>query len=407
MHFCTCTSFCLLALVWAQGHIASARGVPEHCLQKGRIDTESHALLQLTEKRTRLSPVPDADADLVEDADNPLEKMYALEDALAMAAKPMTFAQDHPEFDCKEGVSKLTLGWSQEKKDFCCQTAKVGCANGTETMSNGTKNNNTNKVSNSLGNDTGNATDNPTGSTNVTNNSSNVTNHSTCITREDPRISSTFYTTSPAGTPCVFGVDPRDEGSHCIMEGGKYGSFGWCYTSKSRQSWGSCSESCPLFGPSKVLGAKINKLDSALGDTVRRELKKILGDTRQENTTVPTHGKKDAPAASGKTSGDATGTDSGKANSKAGNRNSDDAKDEDTGKAKGKKATSGTGSPNTKNQETSEKEKKEGSTKVQDDNDASARNRKRMNRDDGEALEEETEQETEDEADDEQDDVEA
>jgi len=332
MHLCTC--FFLHALIWARGLIAGAREIAQQCLHEECIDTVSPVLMQLTRKRNNPSQV-DADADFIDDADNPLETTHSLGDALGdpMTAKSTAFAQDFPEFDCTAGVSKWKLGWSVEKKDFCCRTARVGCAEGTET--------------NSSGNETGNATDNSTGSTNLSNNTSNVTNHSTCITREDPRASSTFYTTSPAGTPCVFGVDPRDEGSHCIMEAGKYGSFGWCYTSKSRQSWGSCSESCPLFGPSKVLGAKINKIDSELGDRVRAELKKVLAGPTQENTTtVPTHGQTTAaPAASGNKSGNATGNASGKA---------DDANDDDTGNAKkktsgnavgkGKKAANGTGS---------------------------------------------------------------
>jgi len=258
-----------------------------------------------------------------------------------MTAKNVALVQGSPEFNCKAGVSEWKRGWSPLKKDFCCRTAKVGCAGGAE--SNGTKND-TNEETNNSGNETGNATNNATGNTNTSNNTSNMTNFSTCITREDPRVSSTFYTTSPVGTPCVFGVDPRDEGSHCIMEGDKYGSFGWCYTSTSRQSWGSCSESCPLFGPSKVLGAKINKIDLELGDRVRAELKKVLADTRQESTTtVPTRGQTTATPASGKRSGNTTGNASGKAS----NKTSDDTNDEDTGKAVGKGTTATTATEST------------------------------------------------------------
>jgi len=295
----------------------------------------SPSLMQLTRTKKQLpSPEVDWDSDFLEDANNPLEKMYDSEDALEKMKRNVALAQDP--FNCTEGASKWKLGWSQKKKDFCCKKAKVGCAesnstkktntstgtnssgneagndtaNSTEKESHGKKNSTT-----SSGNETGNATDNSTGSANVTN-SSNVTNRSTCVTREDPRVSSAFYTTSPFGTPCVFGVDLRDEGSHCIMEGGKYGSLGWCYTSKDGQSWGSCSESCPLFGPSKVLGAKINKLDSELGDRVRAELEKVLNNTRQENNTTdgPTTA---APGASGKKSTD--GTDSPKTSKHAKN----------------------------------------------------------------------------------------
>merc|ERR1719316_2594857 len=43
---------------------------------------------------------------------------------------------------------------------------------------------------------------------------------SECVTREDPRAYSWTYATSPAGTPCIFGLDPSDEGFHCIESGG-------------------------------------------------------------------------------------------------------------------------------------------------------------------------------------------
>lgn len=92
---------------------------------------------------------------------------------------------------------------------------------------------------------------------------------SACVTREEARVAdSTFYITSPAGTPCVFGVDARDEGYHCIMEGGVYGSFGWCFTSKDKSSWGSCDRGCPLFGPDEILEAGM--------DSIRDDIKEIL-----------------------------------------------------------------------------------------------------------------------------------
>jgi len=70
--------------------------------------------------------------------------------------------------------------------------------------------------------------------------------------------------TAKPGTSCVFGIDDRDEGGHCIMEDGKYGSFGWCWTSKNKDSWGSCSEACPLFGFYKILGKRIDHLKAEL-----------------------------------------------------------------------------------------------------------------------------------------------
>merc|ERR1719375_2289566 len=75
---------------------------------------------------------------------------------------------------------------------------------------------------------------------------------------------------SPEGTACVFGVDARDEGYHCIMEDGKFGANGWCYTSKDASSWGACSAGCPLFGQAKLLSARVTALNKGLQEAERR-----------------------------------------------------------------------------------------------------------------------------------------
>jgi len=66
------------------------------------------------------------------------------------------------------------------------------------------------------------------------------------------------------GTKCVFGVDLRDENKHCIFEDGKYGVNGWCYTDERTNSWGSCVNTCPLYGPHKILSDKLDKLDAKI-----------------------------------------------------------------------------------------------------------------------------------------------
>eukprot|EP00927_Polykrikos_kofoidii_P042631 TRINITY_DN3665_c0_g2_i1.p1 TRINITY_DN3665_c0_g2~~TRINITY_DN3665_c0_g2_i1.p1 ORF type:complete len:551 (+),score=118.06 TRINITY_DN3665_c0_g2_i1:75-1727(+) len=81
-----------------------------------------------------------------------------------------------------------------------------------------------------------------------------------CTTREDLRIQSMGYVSSPPGTPCVFGVVNEDEGAHCIYDEGMYGSLGWCYTSENKTSWGACSENCPLFGPLMKIGRKVDEV---------------------------------------------------------------------------------------------------------------------------------------------------
>jgi len=105
---------------------------------------------------------------------------------------------------------------------------------------------------NASGNASGNAT------ANVTKNATNGTAAPVgCATKKDPRATAWFAETAAEGTPCLFGVDVRDEGTHCILSEGQYGSNGWCYTSMDFSSWGSCNEKCPLYGPAGTLGSKI------------------------------------------------------------------------------------------------------------------------------------------------------
>jgi len=88
-----------------------------------------------------------------------------------------------------------------------------------------------------------------------------------CVTRPDARsqgLASWRSSSAPDGSHCVFGVDPRDEGSHCIEEHGDYGTFGWCYTCEEKKSWGSCSEMCPLSGQVRQLARKLMFLNERL-----------------------------------------------------------------------------------------------------------------------------------------------
>lgn len=86
-----------------------------------------------------------------------------------------------------------------------------------------------------------------------------------CTTHLDPRQDrplSFILSSQPAafGAQCMFGVDARDEGSHCIYDNAKYGSFGWCYTKEDKGEWGSCDQSCPLWGAAKKLEGRIDLL---------------------------------------------------------------------------------------------------------------------------------------------------
>lgn len=95
---------------------------------------------------------------------------------------------------------------------------------------------------------------------------------SSCSTRKDVRAAAWFAETAPEGSPCVFGVDARDEGSHCILDNGKYGSHGWCYTVEEATEWGSCDKGCPLHGSTKAVAAKIDVLADQVGQLKKRVL---------------------------------------------------------------------------------------------------------------------------------------
>jgi len=86
-----------------------------------------------------------------------------------------------------------------------------------------------------------------------------------CVTKADPRAVAAGYMTAAPGTPCIFGVDVRDEGWHCVVDP-EYGSFGWCFTDNVRRSFGSCSEDCPMSGPRGVLQRKIDAMDKAVSE---------------------------------------------------------------------------------------------------------------------------------------------
>mmetsp|Transcript_26898 Transcript_26898/g.52689 ORF Transcript_26898/g.52689 Transcript_26898/m.52689 type:complete len:370 (+) Transcript_26898:95-1204(+) len=86
-----------------------------------------------------------------------------------------------------------------------------------------------------------------------------------CVTRADPRLEHRFQSLfkvkpAPHGTSCVFGIDERDEGKHCILDGGRFGLDGWCYTTTDRTEWGSCSKGCPLQSGADQVGARIDRL---------------------------------------------------------------------------------------------------------------------------------------------------
>lgn len=96
-----------------------------------------------------------------------------------------------------------------------------------------------------------------------------------------PPVESEFYKTADHGTPCLFGVDDRDERGHCIMDDlANHGVFGWCWTVSDRSVWGSCNEECPLFGQPAVLQKKLQKQQRIL-----EHYKELLAQNKANITT--------------------------------------------------------------------------------------------------------------------------
>lgn len=132
----------------------------------------------------------------------------------------------------------------------------------------------------------------------------------TCVTRADPRIGAWFTETAPEGTPCVFGVDVRDEGTHCIFDGGQFGSNGFCFTRVDGSQWGSCNSECPLYGPALQLGKKIDKVVKVVDRIQEKVTSKtaskaaqvqvttkafnLLQDSKQARSPQPTQGNTSA-----------------------------------------------------------------------------------------------------------------
>lgn len=103
-----------------------------------------------------------------------------------------------------------------------------------------------------------------------------ATDEITCRT-SGPRKASWFSHTAAEGTPCVFGVDQRDEGGYCIHDDpAAHGPNGWCWTKMDRSEWGTCNDACPLTGQDKVLLKSIQKTGASL-KTLMATLAKQLG----------------------------------------------------------------------------------------------------------------------------------
>jgi len=116
---------------------------------------------------------------------------------------------------------------------------------------------------------------NATTQTTTTTTTPSPANATKCVTVFSPLADESFLDqllawekVAPEGSACVWGVDPRDERSHCIMSDGKYGVNGWCYTQMDQSEWGPCSDGCPLYGVHSVMGQEIDGVTNDIADIV-------------------------------------------------------------------------------------------------------------------------------------------
>jgi len=175
----------------------------------------------------------------------------ALEDFLM--ADRLSDGNVENDYDCAMDWENWEVVWTDAKKEWCCKHKQIGCPDAVRT---------------GRGSEWGDVTDQNSrrrrrrGENEAKNTRSmKPPDNKTCVTRKDPRVSSDLgYEAAPPGTRCVFGVDKRDEGWHCIMDGGRFGSNGWCFTNSNRAMWGSCDDGCPLSGQAKVLGDRVENI---------------------------------------------------------------------------------------------------------------------------------------------------
>lgn len=96
-----------------------------------------------------------------------------------------------------------------------------------------------------------------------------------CATKKDARATSWWLETASEGTPCVFGVDARDEGTHCVLDNEEFGSNGWCFTKEDKSEWGSCNDKCPLYGPNAAIG----KMLDGVSESIQGVADKVAGNS--------------------------------------------------------------------------------------------------------------------------------
>jgi len=246
-------------------------------------------------------------------------------------------------FNCSAGHSRWQKGWSTLKKEYCCKNELLGCMfNCSEDLSNRTL-----------------AWPSIKKAWCCKTEGAGCEEKRPCLTQESKLAVGSMLRgrVAPPGTRCMFGLDERDEGYHCILEGGFYGSLGWCYTAKDRSSWGACNEDCPLFGPLKKIGDRLRK---DLITPVRKFGDRLEHLEKLEKQLEGPLMSGSGPAAKGGT----TGSDDSKARSDVGNVSGEAKKGDD--KKGGKKDGQKDAKQNTKVD--AKKDAKKGANKGNDKN---------------------------------------
>jgi hypothetical protein len=94
------------------------------CSMLGELETSEAANKEL--EQTEIDALKAEVATLREEIDKcKLEEKKKLDENTTAAPAPA--AAEPADFDCDAGVANWKLGWSQAKKDHCCQTLHVGC----------------------------------------------------------------------------------------------------------------------------------------------------------------------------------------------------------------------------------------------------------------------------------------
>eukprot|EP00747_Dinoflagellata_sp_TGD_P210757 gnl/TRDRNA2_/TRDRNA2_84016_c0_seq1.p1 gnl/TRDRNA2_/TRDRNA2_84016_c0~~gnl/TRDRNA2_/TRDRNA2_84016_c0_seq1.p1 ORF type:complete len:424 (-),score=102.92 gnl/TRDRNA2_/TRDRNA2_84016_c0_seq1:396-1667(-) len=240
---------------------------------------------------------PFLDRDFVTDSSNPLDDSYKFADGTSSNETSNGTSKDTESDDSsasrgnstsegsKSGNSSASGAKSEDKSGANSTAAKSKSKS--EAKSSGSDNITSNSSDGKL-ESWGNKT-NKTLSKNKTSKANGTNLSASCATRAEKLADASWKTAAVAkpGTPCMFGLDDRDEGEHCIYENGDYGSFGWCWTAKDKSEWGSCNEACPMSGPFQVIDKRLRHIEDILAPREKSANTSSSNTSQEESDTSP------------------------------------------------------------------------------------------------------------------------